>query len=324
LTKLAIDLSNEIDQINDHLSNLRDNSPYDDEINDLIDYIIQRGGKRIRPLICLLSFEMISNKERDDNSFAAACAVEVIHNASLLVDDIFDKDIFRRQEKSFYLQYSTFAALSLSYSMSSLALSIASRTKALEVVEVLIKALHTLSSSLFLEQKFRNGVRKMTQDDALKLIDRKTSCLFEAGSLIGVILGTSEEKDRALMKLFGKLFGRAFQLRDDILSLTSTENELGKSGVWTDITNRIQTYIVLEAIELANDEDKKILSEYYVQKLDHPPSKVKQIIVDSGAIESIKKIIISFTNEADEILEKYPPSAARDKLKEITASLTLL
>ncbi|NPD87832.1 MAG: polyprenyl synthetase family protein [Asgard group archaeon] len=314
----------DIDHINSYLANLRDHSPYEEEINDLIDHILQRGGKRIRPLLCLFSFEMISCKERNDMSYAAACALEVIHNASLLVDDIFDKDVFRRSEKAFYLKFSTFAALSLSYSMSSLALSLASQTNDIEVVEELINALHTLSASLFLEQKFRSIGEKMTKEDALKLIDKKTSSLFEAASVIGTMLVKHGDKDKEDMRLFGKLFGRSFQLRDDILSLTSTENELGKSGVWTDITNRIQTYIVIEAMALGNEEQKEILEDYYLLKKDISPSLIKKLISDSGAIDSIKQLIKDYTDEAKAILNNFPSSEARRKLIEMTDYLIII
>ncbi|MCG3220187.1 MAG: polyprenyl synthetase family protein [Candidatus Heimdallarchaeota archaeon] len=324
MTQIDDDFSLDIENINSYLANLRNHSPYEDDINDLIDHILQRGGKRIRPLLCLLSFEMTSGKERNDMSYAAACALEVIHNASLLVDDIFDKDVFRRSEKAFYLKFSTFAALSLSYSMSSLALSLASQTNDIEVVEELINTLHTLSASLFLEQKFRSIGEKMTKEDALKLIDKKTSSLFEAASVIGTMLGKRGDKDKEDMKLFGKLYGRSFQLRDDILSLISTENELGKSGVWTDITNRIQTYIVIEAMELGNEEQKEILQDYYLQKKDISLSFIKKAISDSGAVDSIKQLIKDYTDEAKAILNKYPSSVAREKLIEITDYLIIL
>ncbi|MCG3216564.1 MAG: polyprenyl synthetase family protein [Candidatus Heimdallarchaeota archaeon] len=318
-----LDLAVEVEQINNYLSKLRDQSPYDDEINDLIDDILQKGGKRIRPLICLLSFEMISNEIRSDLNYAAACALEIIHNASLLIDDIYDKDFFRRKEKSFYLKYSTFAAISLTYSMSSFALSLATKTNVLEVVDELIKVLHTLSTSLFLEKQFRSGERKMSKDEALQLIDRKTSCLFEAASVIGVIMGTSSKEDREKMVKFGKLFGRAFQLRDDLLSLLSTAEELGKSGVMTDISNRIQTYIVLEAIDLADNEEKKILEEYFLNKKDYPPDQIKKILAESEAMQSIKNLIENYTKEAIAIIEKYQDSAPRSKLIEITKALTI-
>jgi len=317
------DFSLDIEHINSYLANLRDHSPYEDEINDLMDHILQRGGKRIRPLLCLLIYEMTSAEERNDMSYAAACALEVIHNASLLVDDIFDKDVFRRSEQAFYLKFSTFAALSLSYSMSSLALSLASQTNDMEVVEELINALHTLSASLFLEQKFRSIGEKMSKEDALKLIDKKTSSLFEAASVIGVMLGKRGDKDRQDMKLFGKLFGRSFQLRDDVLSLTSTENELGKSGVWTDITNRIQTYIVIEAMEIGNEEQKEILQDYYLKKKEIEPSFIKKTISDSGAVDSIKQLIKNNTDEAKAILNNYPSSEAREKLIEIANYLVV-
>ena len=280
MSKEVFDLSTEVEQINSYLTNLRNYSPYDDEINDLIDQILQNSGKRIRPLICLLSFEMISNKIRDDSSLAAACALEIIHNASLIIDDIFDKDIYRRKEKSFYLKFSTFSALSLTYSMSSLALSLASRTETIEIVEEIINAISTLSTSLFLEQKFREGEKLMTKKEALQLIDRKTAVLFEAASVIGFILGNSTRENREKMKSFGTYFGRAFQLRDDYLSLTSKENDLGKSGVTTDISNRIQTYIVLEAMETLHEDKRQILYDYYVEKKDYSIDTIRKQKLD--------------------------------------------
>lgn len=316
-----LDFTEEVKEINDYLSTLKDHSPFDEEINDLINQILKNGGKRIRPLICLLSFEMISKKARNNTSFAAACALEVIHNASLLVDDIFDKDIFRRNEKSFYLKYSTFAAISISYSMSSLALSLATKTNVIDVVDELVKTIHNLSSSLFLEAKFRSGEKKMSKEEALLLIDRKTSSLFEAASVIGGVLGTSNKVDRVNMKKYGKYFGRAFQLRDDLLAITSTSKELGKSGAITDISNRIQTYIVLETMDLAKKEEKDILISYYLEKKQYSPKEIRKIITKSASIEVIKKEINNYINRAIEILEKYPQSEPRDKLISITNSL---
>ena len=318
-----LDFTEEVKEINDYLSTLKDQSPYDDEINELITQILQNGGKRIRPLICLLSFEMISNKVRDDTSFAAACALEVIHNASLLVDDIFDKDIFRRHEKSFYLKYSTFAALSISYSMSSLALSLATKTKVIDVVDELVKTIHNLSSSLFLEAKFRSGKKKMSKEEALLLIDRKTSSLFEASSVIGGVLGTSSKEDRVNMKNFGRYFGRAFQLRDDLLAITSSSKELGKSGALTDISNRIQTYIVLETIDIAEKDEKDILIRYYLEKKKYSPHKIRKIIANSSSVNLTKKEINNYANLAIEILEEYPRSEPRDKLVSITNTLRI-
>ncbi|MCE7742294.1 MAG: hypothetical protein GOP50_07515, partial [Candidatus Heimdallarchaeota archaeon] len=308
---------------NSYLNKLRDYSPYDDEINDLIDQILQNGGKRIRPLICLLSFEMISNKVRDDSSFAAACALEIIHNASLIIDDIFDKDIYRRKEKSFYLKYSTFSALSLSYSMSSLALSLASKTEILEIVEEIINAISTLSTSLFLEQKFREGSKKMSKEESLQLIDRKTSVLFQAASVIGFILGNSTKEDRAKMKTFGTFFGRAFQMRDDYLSLTVEEDVLGKSGVKTDITNRIQTYIVLEAFDSLPEEERLILHDYYLEKKENSIETIRDILVKSDAITKIKELINDYVDKANQILNEFPSSVARDKLISITSMLKI-
>ncbi|UJG40663.1 MAG: polyprenyl synthetase family protein [Candidatus Heimdallarchaeum aukensis] len=322
-SKTKLDVEKDIEEINNELIKLKDNAPYDEEIVNLINEIIETGGKRIRPLITLLCYEMISNKKRDNTSFAAACAIEIIHNASLLIDDIFDKDIFRRKKKSFYLKFSTFSAISMSYSLSSLAFGLALKTKLLEIVEELTKATQNLAISLFLEQKFRNANTKMTQEEALLLIDRKTTTLFEAASVIGVLLNQATQEDREKMKDFGKYFGRAFQLRDDLLSITATEEEIGKTSVITDIKNRIQTYIVLVAMEQAAEEDKKKLEEYYIEKKELDVEKIRTLIKRSGAIKTVAKLVNEYIEKAMSILKSYPESTARNKLIEITRFLSL-
>ena len=318
-----LDVEKDIEEINNELIKLKDNAPYDEEIVNLIDEVIETGGKRIRPLITLLCYEMFSNKKRNNTIFAAACAIEIIHNASLLIDDVFDKDIFRRKKKSFYLKFSTFSAISMSYSLSSLAFGLALKTKLLEIVEELTKATQNLAVSLFLEQKFRNATTKMTKEEALLLIDRKTTTLFEAASVIGVLLDQATQEDIKKMKEFGKYFGRAFQLRDDLLSIIATEEEIGKTGVITDIKNRIQSYIVLVAMEQAVEEDKKKLEDYYIEKKDFDVEEIRALIKRSGAVSTVVKLVNKYIARAMSILESYPESIARNKLIEITRFLSL-
>lgn len=318
MTAIKFDFSNDVKEINAYLTNLGNYAPYDDEVNTLINSIIQKDGKRLRPLICLLSYDMISSKPREEHHFAAACSIEILHNASLLIDDLFDKDIFRRKEKSFYLKHSTFAALSVSYSMSSLALSLATQTQIMQIVEELVNAIKKLSSSLFIEQKLRIEGRVIIKKEVLQLIDMKTSCLFEAASVIGVILGATPKKDQENMKKFGKMFGRAFQLRDDLLSFTSTTEEQGKSGVETDISNKIQTYVVLEAMENVNEEEKVILEDYYVNKKKYRVTQIKEIIINSPALRIVQKKIEKYVQEAIVILQEFPSSTPKDKLMQIT------
>ncbi|MHA1204101.1 MAG: polyprenyl synthetase family protein, partial [Candidatus Heimdallarchaeaceae archaeon] len=197
------------------------------------------------------------------------------------------------------------------------------KTKLLEIVEELTKATQNLAISLFLEQKFRNANTKMTQEEALLLIDRKTTTLFEAASVIGVLLNQATQEDREKMKDFGKYFGRAFQLRDDLLSITATEEEIGKTSVITDIKNRIQTYIVLVAMEQAAEEDKKKLEEYYIEKKELDVEEIRTLIKRSGAIKTVAKLVNEYIEKAMSILKSYPESTARNKLIEITRFLSL-
>jgi len=211
----------------------------------------------------------------------------------------------------------------MSYSLSSLAFGLALKTKLLEIVEELTKATQNLAVSLFLEQKFRNATTKMTKEEALLLIDRKTTTLFEAASVIGVLLDQATQEDIKKMKEFGKYFGRAFQLRDDLLSIIATEEEIGKTGVITDIKNRIQSYIVLVAMEQAVEEDKKKLEDYYIVKKDFDVEEIRALIKRSGAVSTVVKLVNKYIARAMSILESYPESIARNKLIEITQFLSL-
>ncbi len=323
MLSIEIDMVEEVNLINAYLREISANFPFDKEIKKLISDVLNSGGKRIRPIISILVYEMMSNKTRDEMVYNAACSIEFIHNASLLVDDIFDKDIFRRQKKAFYLRFSTFSAISMSYSLSSLALNLALKTGYVSVIEEVAKSTHNLATSIFLEKKFRDGQHKMDKKEALLLIDRKTSSLFQAASSIGAILAKSNEEEIKQIREFGTYFGRVFQLRDDYLSIISTQEELGKSGAVTDIKNRIQTYLVLEALELADTYDKEILNDYYINQADYEIELIRDIIKRSGAVEAIKNLVNEYIVKAKKILDSYPDNIAKEKLLQLLQYLEL-
>ncbi len=317
------DFNKDIKEIDFHLRKISEKYIAEQPRSTLFDHVFQEGGKRLRPLICLLSFEMINTKIRTNLSYIAACALEIIHNASLLIDDLFDHDVIRRNKKSFYLEYSTFETLAITYSLSSYAYELATRTKKSEIIQEINHITQKMSKALFLEQEIREAKQFFSIEKIIELIDVKTTPLFEGATVIGSLLGNTTVEEIEDMRTFGKFFGRAFQLRDDYLAITSNIKNIGKSSVKTDIENRIQNYIVIKTYEKINSEQKYIFEQYYLHKKDYSIETIRNIIVSSGALKSTKDLISTYVDLASDILSKYPESHARKKLIKITRLLKI-
>lgn len=310
----------DIYNINLHLNQLLDGTNLTEEIIDYIRHAV-KTGKRLRPLFCLLTYDLLGNKERESHHYYTACALELVHNATLIIDDIFDKDVYRRQEKSFYLHFSTFAALAVSYTMSSLAIDWASKSNSIPIIQTLISATHDLAMSLFTENQLRRTNSFASEDEIMELIDRKTATLFQSSTKIGALLANASNEDIERFKLIGLYFGRAYQLHDDLLSLISSIEAEGKSGVISDIQNRVQNFIVLEALKCINTEQVKILEDYYLRGANYPLERIKELLINCGAIEGVKKRIQFYITKIKELLKNYPNKAAKEKIIHLIESL---
>ena len=172
------------------------------------------GGKRIRPLILVLSAKCFG--EADENVMSAACAVELLHTESIIHDDIIDGELLRRQKEPFHRKYGYYTSVLSGDYVLGLILAISSRLDNARITADLAKTAMLVSEGEMMENRVVKG-EDATFEDYIKTIHYKTATAFEAAAKIGAIMGGGNEKEIDLITRYGRNIGIAYQIRDDLL-----------------------------------------------------------------------------------------------------------
>jgi len=172
------------------------------------------GGKRIRPIILLLASECVG--EIDDNTLAAACAIEFLHTESVIHDDIIDNETLRRQKDPFHIKYGYNISVLTGDFVLGLILNIASRINNPRVTKNLATTAMMMSEGEVIESRLEAS-EDATFDDYLKVIEYKTATAFETASRLGAIISGGTEEEIESLADYGKNIGIAYQIRDDLL-----------------------------------------------------------------------------------------------------------
>ena len=172
------------------------------------------GGKRIRPIILLLASECVG--EIDDNTLAAACAIEFLHTESVIHDDIIDNETLRRQKDPFHIKYGYNTSVLTGDFVLGLILNIASRINNPRVTKNLATTAMMMSEGEVIESRLEAS-EDVTYDDYLKVIEYKTATAFETASRLGAIISRGTEEEIEALADYGKNIGIAYQIRDDLL-----------------------------------------------------------------------------------------------------------
>jgi octaprenyl-diphosphate synthase len=180
------------------------------------------GGKRIRPLILVLSSESVNADKKegiDDNKeeiFLASSAIELLHTESVIHDDIIDEENLRRGKPSFHVKYGYNSSILTADFVLGIILNIGSKIDSPKISAELSKAATKMSEGEMMEIMLANDPR-LKEDDYIKVVEHKTASLFEAAAKIGAILGFGLEDEIRAMGSFGHLLGIAYQIHDDLL-----------------------------------------------------------------------------------------------------------
>ena len=179
------------------------------------------GGKRIRPIILVLSAETIlankrSNTDITEDMFLASCAIELLHTESVIHDDIIDKEDYRRGKPSFHIKYGYNSSILTGDFVLGIILSICTKLNNAKVSAELSTAATKMSEGEMMEIKLTKDPY-LKEDDYIKVVEHKTASLFEAASKIGSLLGGGTDEEICAMGNFGHLLGIAYQIHDDIM-----------------------------------------------------------------------------------------------------------
>ena len=172
------------------------------------------GGKRIRPIITLLAAESVG--EIDDNVYAGACAIELLHTESVIHDDIIDNETQRRHKDPFHIKYGYNTSVLTGDFVLGLILNISSRLDKARVTKDLATAAMLMSEGEVLEGKLEES-EDVTFEDYIKVMDYKTATAFEMAAKLGAVIGGGSEEEISGLAEYGKNIGIAYQIKDDLM-----------------------------------------------------------------------------------------------------------
>jgi len=285
-------------------------------INQVSEYIVFSGGKRIRPLLTILSAKLFLDKKADskylETIYKTSILFEYLHAATLLHDDVVDDAQFRRGRKAARNLWGNQATILVGDYLYAKALRIASSLKNPKVMDVITQTTLLMSEGEVL-QLINIDNHNLTESEYEEVIFRKTAVLISACCEVGAILGGATSKGCFLLKNFGKYLGLAFQIVDDLLDYLSVETgkDLGK-----DFKEGKITLPVIYALEIASNEEKKhllyLLKTPNIEKKDFETAK-KIIEKNQGFIKSKAKAQY-YINLAKNYLNELPNNLYKDLL----------
>ena len=172
------------------------------------------GGKRIRPIITLLAAESVG--QIDENVYAGACAIELLHTESVIHDDIIDNETQRRHKDPFHIKYGYNTSVLTGDFVLGLILNISSRLDKARVTKDLATAAMLMSEGEVLEGKLEES-EDVTFEDYIKVMDYKTATAFEMAAKLGAVIGGGSEEEISGLAEYGKNIGIAYQIKDDLM-----------------------------------------------------------------------------------------------------------
>jgi len=223
-------------------------------ITDIGEYLRAGGGKRIRPALLLLSAKLFPHDER--SAVRLGAVVEVIHTATLVHDDIIDEATTRRGRPAANTQWGNSKCVLAGDWLYMQAFKIAVQERNFRVLDVLIDLTQQMVEGELLQME-KLG-RCIGLEEHLDLIFRKTACLFSASTRLGAILGKSDAEQEERLGEYGRNLGLAFQIVDDVLDLTASEEVLGKP-VASDLREGKVTMAVIHALERCTPGERKLI-----------------------------------------------------------------
>ncbi len=276
------------------------------------EYILASGGKRFRPLIMLLSSRLFDYK--GDNHIDMAAVIEYIHTATLLHDDVVDKANLRRGSATANVVWGDGASVLVGDYLLSRAFSLAVCNGNERILKLLARTTTSMAEGE-IKQLLNHGDIDTTEEQYLEVVTNKTAVLFSASSLVAAMLSEATAEQESALSQYGMGLGIAYQLMDDCLDYTSTDEDLGKS-IGNDIREGKVTMPLIHAYERADEAERTFLREA-LEAEDGAVNTVKDVVAvinRYGGIEYTRQRALEYVSEAKKNLEIFKPDVARMSL----------
>ena len=290
-------------------------NPYFDLVSDIASHILFAGGKRLRPLLMILSAKICGNTKKD--SAAISSIFEYLHTASLLHDDLIDDASMRRGKPVAHSIWGNAAAVLTGDFLLARSLSIATKTGIPEVIEAIAEITEYMSQGEIFQLMNKQRL-DLSEKEYMEIIKCKTAVLFRGACRTGALVaGASRDKKDAL-SLYGMNLGIAFQMADDLLDYTADSKLLGKK-TGADIREGKLTLPVIYALNQADSKDRRFI-ETIIKNKDFNLSdftNLQELLKKYKSLSYTKKIANDYVEKAKTSLDIFKPVKARETLLDI-------
>lgn len=287
-------------------------------------YIIAGGGKRVRPVLAMLAAESAGGNPFD--ATMAGISVELIHNFTLIHDDIMDAAQVRRGRPTVHITWGIAPAILSGDALIPIALRILTSGESGHRLAGLVGAFTTGIVEVCEGQAFDlefEGRRDITPDEYLMMIDKKTAKMLEFAVSVGATTAGASPTHHTALRNFARAVGIAFQIQDDLLDLTADSPEFGKT-IGGDIIEGKRTYMVVQALH-ANlpQDDRSLLDEFFT--LGGFPaervSEMRDMFERNGIIDDARNAVALWTSRAEEALSELPQNGGTEGLRWLAGQL---
>ena len=287
-----------------------------------IRYVLAGGGKRLRAVLVLFAAETVGGSARA--ALPAAAAVEMLHNFTLVHDDIMDHADLRRGRPTVHRRWNTSVAVLAGDQLVALAYEVLLKSKAAaapRLPELFTRAFIDVCDGQGFDYEFESRT-DVSMKEYLEMITLKTGRVMAAAAEIGGVAGGGSARQNRALRVYGEQLGRAFQIRDDLLDIVGTEKEFGKT-IGGDITEGKKTFLLIEAYRRSAGADRRLLGRVIRRRgiTKRSVGRVRTLYRELGVIAAAESAVAAATRQAQRALRALPPSPSREALDRLAEQL---
>ncbi len=281
-------------------------------LKDIHLFLLQVSGKKLRPIITLLCAEMI--KKSNQSTLYGAFAIELLHTATLVHDDVIDYTMQRRGQPSINAKWTNKAAVLFGDYMLSKSLYSAGKTENIEILKAIARIGMTLTDGELL-QLAKSEPLEITEEVYFDIVDKKTAKLFSICTEIGGLSAGASETELEHLRKFGEYLGTCFQIKDDIFDYDS-HSDIGKPTA-NDVKDGKVTLPLIYALKHSTKEKREKIVNY-IQNKDFSDKNIEEIIlfaIENGGLDYAIKIMEEYYQKAVKELDFFADNEAKKRLK---------
>jgi octaprenyl-diphosphate synthase len=283
-------------------------------VNQISHYIVNAGGKRVRPMLLLLIARALGSESTQRHELAAV--VEFIHTATLLHDDVVDESDLRRGRKTANAMFGNAASVLVGDFLYSRAFQMMVSTNRMRVMEILADATNVIAEGEVL-QLMNMHDPDISVDDYLRVIEYKTAKLFEASARLGAVITDASSDVENACAGYGRALGTAFQLIDDLLDYEGTTAELGKN-IGDDLREGKPTLPLLVAMQRGTPEQRETIRNAIINGEVDRMAEIVAIVKATGAIQATREAAMEQARQAEGFLDVLAASEYKQALLQLS------